>query len=586
MPKDAADLIAHTAREAFGYEALRAGQTDAVAALLDGRDVLAVMPTGFGKSAIYQLAALLREGPTVVVSPLIALQRDQIEGLAELGTAGAVAANSAQSSRETEAAWEAVRRGAVEFIFLAPEQLAKTSVLSRLAAVAPSLFAVDEAHLVASWGHDFRPDYLLLGDVIDALGRPPVVALTATASPLVRTEIVERLRLRDPVVVSHGFDRPNISLSVLGPFGSDQEKREAALMRAAAEPKPGIVYTGTRRAAESFAAGLRDLGFNAEAYHAGLKRADRDAVQEAFMVGNVDVMCATTAFGMGIDKPDVRFVLHTDIPGSVDAYYQEVGRAGRDGEPAEALLFYRPEDLARQRWFASGAPDRDELMQLCAELVRRDHVSTRELAAATRLPQRRVTTLTNLLADVGALSRRRGLVSLRGDAAADTIESALERDERRRRADSTRLEMMRGYAETTGCRRQYLLAYFGETLARVCGNCDTCAEGTATSEQATESAYDVGARVSHAQFGGGTVMSVESDRLTVLFDEFGYRTLATEVIESERLFASEGWPLAVVAWRSGCSSESTSSWARSRTLTLRSCEVRTSHDHATSARRP
>src|SRR5436305_3736395 len=236
-------------------------------AALSRRDTLVVMPTGAGKSACYQVPALLLDGPTVVVSPLISLQRDQVIDLLEHG---AFAANSAQRASTLDDGWEAVAAGDVEFVFLSPEQLAKPDVLERLRQVAPSLFVVDEAHCVAAWGHDFRPDYLRLGDVIEQLGHPVVIALTATAAPPVREEITRRLGLRDPVEVIRGFDRPNLFLEVVQPR-SDEVKRDAVVVRAAAEVKPGIVYTATRKDAESYAAALSDLGLRAACYHAGLR---------------------------------------------------------------------------------------------------------------------------------------------------------------------------------------------------------------------------------------------------------------------------------------------------------------------------
>src|SRR3954454_16127158 len=331
------DLIRTTAETTFGFEQMRPGQLEAMQSLLAGRDTLVVLPTGGGKSAVYQIPALLLEGPTVVVSPLIALQRDQVVALTEnLGVGSgsqAVAANSALGSKASAAAFDALRRGDAEYLFLAPEQLSKPDTIEALREVQPSLFVVDEAHCISSWGHDFRPDYLRLGTVIEELGHPTVLALTATASPPIREEILDRLHMSHPVQIVRGFDRPNLRLEVES-FQDDEDKDEAVVLRAMGEAKPGIVYVATRKRAESLAERVAEYGMAAAAYHAGMKATERERVQSGFMSGDIDVVVATTAFGMGIDKADVRFVLHADIADSLDSYYQEVGRAGRDDRPA------------------------------------------------------------------------------------------------------------------------------------------------------------------------------------------------------------------------------------------------------------
>ena len=455
-------MIERLARERLGFEQLRPGQLPAVEALVNGRDVLAVLPTGGGKSAIYELAGLLGEGPTVVLSPLIALQDDQ---LAHLRAAGlpAIVLNSQQSAGARAAALlEACDAGT--FVFLAPEQLANEQTRQALQRARPGLFVVDEAHLISQWGRDFRPDYMRLGAQAEAIGATTRLALTATAAPPVRQEVIRRLGLHDPVEVIGDFDRPHIGLSVRHVRTVDDKETE--LVSAAREfGGPGIVYAATHASAQAAHDTLASAGERVTLYHAGLPARERSDAMAAFLDGTVRIIAATVAFGMGIDKPDVRWVLHFDPTPSLDEYYQEFGRAGRDAGPAQARLLYRYEDFDRARWLSARGVSAEAVAQAAAAAAAGQGVqpgARQHTAALVRLT------------DIGAAAwRPDGEVHWTGAmSVAAALKASDAETEREGEVERSRLRMMRNYAEHAGCRRSFLLSYFGQDYPGPCGNCD------------------------------------------------------------------------------------------------------------------
>jgi ATP-dependent DNA helicase RecQ len=526
--------------------------------VVGGRDTLALLPTGGGKSAIYQLAGIERPGTTLVISPLLALQQDQLDGLVELGLPAA-ALNSTVAAGEREAALSAFERGEIEFLLLAPEQLARDDVLARLAAARPSLFVVDEAHCVSEWGPDFRPEYRRLGAARAHLGGPPILALTATASPPVRDDIVRWLGLRNPLVVVRGFDRPEIFLGV--ERVPDQARKRASLLTWVREADlPGIVYVATRRAAGDVSAALTELGLSSQPYHAGLGARRRRTVLDAFMADGIDVVVATIAFGMGVDKPNVRFVAHHDPSDSLEAYHQEIGRAGRDGQPARAQLFFDPADLGLRRFQGLPPPLPDAQVRRVIARLRDAPAAHGDLTAAARSSPRRTQQIVARLEDLAAVTvDPTGLVepteAIRSAQLGSLAAEVVAEQERRRRHARSRVELLRGYAETEGCRRRFLLNALGEEYEAPCGNCDKDLAAEA-SQRATESAeetadedarvggapspladadprggpFRLGDPVVHPTFGSGEVSRVEGDRVIVRFDDVGYRTLALDAV--------------------------------------------------------
>ncbi|MDG4838019.1 RecQ family ATP-dependent DNA helicase [Micromonospora sp. WMMD967] len=530
--------LRRAARSLFGWKALRPNQLAAMRAVMKRRDALVVLPTGAGKSAIYQIPASLIPGPTVVISPLLALQQDQIAALNERQRPElrAVRISSNESAAQQAEAITEVREGRAEFLFITPEQLSNPDRMAEVASLKPALVAIDEAHCISAWGHDFRPDYLALGHLIEGLGRPPVVALTATASPPVRDDIIARLRLRDPDVVISGLDRPNLFLEVAHCPDEDYRwRRLMTLLRD--EGRPGIIYVPTRRSSEELAARLTDAGFPALSYHGGMPVGARAELHEAFLADEVPIMVATSAFGMGIDKPNIAWVVHMALPDSPDSYFQEIGRAGRDGQPARVLLLWRAEDVGLQRFFSGGLPDVDELRDLAA-LLRRKPATKTELREATGLGPRKLGQYLALLEQVGAAeprARQRIGAPRYSPKPVDAATAALAEAERQQTVTRSRTDMMRAFAETNACRGQTLLAYFGEQMTDVCGHCDNCHNGTSIADQGAVGPFPVHSRVRHPEWGQGLVLSYEDDKMTVLFDEVGYKTLSVRVVSEQGL---------------------------------------------------
>jgi ATP-dependent DNA helicase RecQ len=394
-------------RKTFGFSAFRPGQAEIVETILEGRDVLAVMPTGSGKSLCYQLPALARGGLTIVVSPLIALMRNQVAQLRGYGVAAA-ALNSANDALENRLVREDLERGELRLLYVAPERLLKPETLDLLKRARATMLAVDEAHCISQWGHDFRPEYAALGTVQAALGenasgRLQTVAFTATADAATRADILQKLFGKPPAVFVHGFDRPNLRLAMQAKAGGRKQILDFVKSR---HGQSGIVYCASRRKTEEIADYLREEGVNALAYHAGMEPDTRSRNQDVFLQEDGVVMAATVAFGMGIDKPDVRFVVHADMPSTIESYYQEIGRAGRDGLPADTLTLYGMGDIRLRRLQIDEADTPDE----------------------------------------------------------------------QKRVERQRLSALVSLCESPRCRRQTLLAYFGES-AQPCGHCDVCCDG-------------------------------------------------------------------------------------------------------------
>jgi len=467
--------INRLARERFGISHFRSGQREIIEAVLLGKNALGIMPTAAGKSLCYQLPALLLPSTTVVVSPLLALMKDQQEELAEVNVNSAKLDSTVSATQERELLMDLKHRER-PIAFVTPERLDNPEAIEHFSKMEVSLLVIDEAHCVSQWGHDFRPAYLFLRDAIGKLRRPPVLALTATATPQVIDDILQQLGIKNAEIIQTGTRRENLQFEVVRTVNS--AAKLARLKQVLSEERgSGIIYCATVRHANEIYEWLTDAGENVVHYHGKMRIKDRNHSQAMFMDGKVHAVVATKAFGLGINKPDVRFVLHYDLPDSVESYYQEAGRAGRDGESARCILLFQLEDKRVQSYFLGGKyPKAEDAFRLYSVIsAGPDVVTVKEIAEVINLPERKTKVVLAWLQGAGIVSRtKNGFKKVKDFENPADFQSYLSEYEERFRDDRDRLEEMLAYGQTTQCRQCYFDEYFGEQAAQPCGICDNC----------------------------------------------------------------------------------------------------------------